>query len=110
MRQTREHVGLAREILDRFFLLDSVADDHLLDRDRTVGEARVVGQVYATHPADAEHFFHAVSAIEKMALGELLTRIHDDFLQPPFNFRARGVLPCATGGDNGSRDRFYHQL
>src|SRR5208282_3045116 len=83
MRKAREHVGLAREILDCFFLLDSVADDHLLDRDRTVRQPRIVGQVHAAHPADAKHLLDAVTTVEKMALGECLTRIHGFVYNPP---------------------------
>ena len=80
MRQPREHVGLAGEVLDRFFLPDSVADDHFLDRDRPVRQARVVGQVHASHPADAEHFLDAIATVEKMSLGECVARIHGDCL------------------------------
>ena len=39
---------------------------------------------HATHPAHAKHLLDAVATVEKMALGELLTRIHDNFLKPSF--------------------------
>ena len=110
MRQTREHVGLAREILDRFLLLDAVADDHLFDRHRPVRQPRVVGQVHAAHPAHAEHLLDAVATVEQMALGELLTRIHGDFLQPSLTsahaayWRAR--LEGMTAQEIGSTTSF----
>src|SRR5208283_2613227 len=106
MRQAREHVGLAREILDCFFLLDAVADDHLLDRDRTVGEAGVVGEVDAAHAADAKDLLDAVAAVEKMALGELSTRIHGVSLKTLLQLPRSRVSAGATGGNGGSRDRF----
>src|SRR5262245_52250797 len=76
MGQAREHGRLAREILDGFFLGDSVAQDHFLDGDGTIGEAGIIGQVDPAHAAHAENLPYSVSIVEEMALGKRLTRIH----------------------------------
>src|SRR5581483_19596 len=76
MREAGENRRLAREVLYRLLLGYSIAKDHLLDRDGTIGKARVVGQIHPAHAAHAEDLPHAVAVVEKMALGKRLTRIH----------------------------------
>ena len=66
---------------------------------RAIGEPGVVGQVHATHPAHAKHLLDAVATVEKMALGELLARIHDNFLKPSLtSAQAEQKFPRAHKG------------
>ena len=95
MRQEREHAGLAREVLDRFFLRDTVADDHLLAGDRAIGEAGIIRHVDAAHAADAEHLVDAIAAVEHVADDERLTGIHFVLRVSPTRRakKRRGPLP-----------------
>src|SRR5260370_30038695 len=77
MRQGSEHARLAIEVLDRFLVFDSVAQNHLLAGDGTVGEPRVIGHVHTSHPALAEYLLDTITTVEHSTYGMRLTRSHD---------------------------------
>src|SRR6516165_12422646 len=110
MGQAREHGRLAGEILDGFFLGDSVAQDHFLDCDGAIGEAGIVGQVDPAHAAHAENLAYSVSIVEEMALGKRLTRIHSASSIPGDDSADRASRRAASHAGQRSRDRIYRKF